>query len=224
MRDAGLSIKAWMDINDNDYERVTKTSLSPIFYCCTYTQCRDALDGYVKWTGIVQHKTDANCDVRWQLGEVLSLFHLLLQDWAKVHNWGPGAIWWRMVQVIFKIDMFVDKIDLSTKIDPRPCIVQKWTNPWQCKYGTNKEIFPPFFPFINKHIAKFDKDLRRTVPLCEPWHCQSGETFWSVTFLFVLYFPSSLCGDHLVCCAAATSANADILPPLIWQPTPPLCR
>ena len=64
MRDAGLSIKAWMDINDNDYERVTKTSLSPIFYCCTYTQCRDALDGYVKWTGIVQHKTDANCDVR----------------------------------------------------------------------------------------------------------------------------------------------------------------
>jgi len=47
MRDAGLSIKAWMDINDNDYEK-----------------CRDALDGYVKWTGIVQHKTDANCDVR----------------------------------------------------------------------------------------------------------------------------------------------------------------
>merc|ERR1719260_332297 len=47
MRDAGLSIKAWMDINDNDYER-----------------CKDALNGYVKWTGIVQHKTDANCDVR----------------------------------------------------------------------------------------------------------------------------------------------------------------
>merc|ERR1711884_87154 len=27
-------------------------------------QCKDALNGYVKWTGIVQHKTDANCDVR----------------------------------------------------------------------------------------------------------------------------------------------------------------
>merc|ERR1712123_55321 len=48
MRDAGLSIKAWMDINDNDYEKV-----------------RDALEGYAKWTGIVQHKADPNdIDVR----------------------------------------------------------------------------------------------------------------------------------------------------------------
>ena len=30
MRDAGLSIKAWMDINDNDYETVSKSlSASP---------------------------------------------------------------------------------------------------------------------------------------------------------------------------------------------------
>jgi len=48
MRDAGLSAKAWMDINDNDYESV-----------------RDAMEGYAKWTGIVQHKSDPNdIDVR----------------------------------------------------------------------------------------------------------------------------------------------------------------
>merc|ERR1719244_210664 len=48
MRDAGLSIKAWMDINDNDYETV-----------------REELEGYARWTGIVQHKPDPNdIDVR----------------------------------------------------------------------------------------------------------------------------------------------------------------
>jgi len=48
MRDAGLSIKAWLDINDNDYNTV-----------------RDALEGYAKWTSIVQHKPDPNdIDVR----------------------------------------------------------------------------------------------------------------------------------------------------------------
>jgi len=48
MRDAGLSVKAWMDINDNDYDAV-----------------REVLEGYAKWTGIVQHKNDPNdIDVR----------------------------------------------------------------------------------------------------------------------------------------------------------------
>merc|ERR1719348_663699 len=48
MRDAGLSIKAWMDINDNNYETV-----------------REELEGYARWTGIVQHKPDPNdIDVR----------------------------------------------------------------------------------------------------------------------------------------------------------------
>jgi len=48
MRDAGLSIKAWLDINDNDYDKV-----------------KEVLDGYVKWVGIVQHKYDPNnIDVR----------------------------------------------------------------------------------------------------------------------------------------------------------------
>ena len=48
MRDAGLSAKAWMDVNDNDYNAV-----------------REVMEGYAKWTGIVQHKADPNdIDVR----------------------------------------------------------------------------------------------------------------------------------------------------------------
>ena len=47
MRDAGLSIKAWMDINDNDYSRV-----------------KEVLEKYTDWVGIVQHKPDQNNDVR----------------------------------------------------------------------------------------------------------------------------------------------------------------
>jgi len=48
MRDAGLSIKAWLDINDNDYDK-----------------CKEVLDGYVKWVNLVQHKSDPNdIDVR----------------------------------------------------------------------------------------------------------------------------------------------------------------
>ena len=37
-------------------------------------------------------------------------------------------------------------------------------------------------------------------------------------FFFMVHFLSWMCRDHLVCCVAATSANADILPLLIWQP------
>ena len=48
MRDAGLSIKAWMDINDNDYNEV-----------------KDVLDAYTSWVQKVQHKNDPNgIDVR----------------------------------------------------------------------------------------------------------------------------------------------------------------
>ena len=48
MRDAGLSAKAWMDVNNNDYNAV-----------------REVMEGYAKWTGIVQHKADPNdIDVR----------------------------------------------------------------------------------------------------------------------------------------------------------------
>jgi glucoamylase len=46
--DVGLSIKAWLDINDNNYEMV-----------------KEVLEGYVKWVSIVQHKDDPNnIDVR----------------------------------------------------------------------------------------------------------------------------------------------------------------
>jgi len=47
MRDAGLSIKAWLDINNNDYDKV-----------------RTELDAYAGWVAKVQHKTDTNNDVR----------------------------------------------------------------------------------------------------------------------------------------------------------------
>jgi len=48
MRDAGLSIKAWLDINDNDYESV-----------------KTVLDAYAGWVKKVQHKTDPkDIDVR----------------------------------------------------------------------------------------------------------------------------------------------------------------
>ena len=68
MRDAGLSAKAWMDVNNNDYEAV-----------------REVMEGYAKWTGIVQHKEDPNCDVRIepkftiddQVQRFLSIFSLI---------------------------------------------------------------------------------------------------------------------------------------------------
>jgi len=48
MRDAGLSIKAWLDINDNDYATV-----------------KPVLDAYAGWVKKVQHKSDPNdIDVR----------------------------------------------------------------------------------------------------------------------------------------------------------------
>ena len=56
MRDAGLSIKAWLDINDNDYDK-----------------CKEVLDGYVKWVNLVQHKSDPN-DIDVRIGENCSLF------------------------------------------------------------------------------------------------------------------------------------------------------
>ena len=47
MRDAGLSIKAWLDINDNDLSKV-----------------REELDAYVGWVDNVQHQPDPEVDVR----------------------------------------------------------------------------------------------------------------------------------------------------------------
>ena len=47
MRDAGLSIKAWLEINDNNL-----TAIEP------------EVDAYVDWVEIVQQKPDPNGDVR----------------------------------------------------------------------------------------------------------------------------------------------------------------
>ena len=48
MRDAGLSIKTWLDIHDNDYEQV-----------------KEILTAYAGWVRKVQGKTDPNdIDVR----------------------------------------------------------------------------------------------------------------------------------------------------------------
>ena len=57
MRDAGLSIKAWLDINDNDLEKV-----------------EEILTAYAGWVKKVQGKTDPNdIDVRIGKGIKLSL-------------------------------------------------------------------------------------------------------------------------------------------------------
>ena len=48
MRDAGLSIKAWIDINDNDYDKI-----------------QEVLSAFTKWVKVVQNKPDPNdIDVR----------------------------------------------------------------------------------------------------------------------------------------------------------------
>ena len=57
MRDAGLSAKAWMDVNNNDYASV-----------------REVMEGYASWTGIVQHKDDQYCDVRIRAVNKMPLF------------------------------------------------------------------------------------------------------------------------------------------------------
>ena len=47
MRDAGLSIKTWLEVNDNDLSLV-----------------KPEVDAYVDWVGVVQNKPDPNVDVR----------------------------------------------------------------------------------------------------------------------------------------------------------------
>ena len=74
MRDAGLSIKAWMDINDNDYDAV-----------------KDVLDGYVKWVGIVQKKVDPNnIDVRIEPKFEIPTGEPYVGGWCRPQTDGPG--------------------------------------------------------------------------------------------------------------------------------------
>ena len=77
MRDAGLSAKAWMDVNNNDYASVREVmegyASCTVLYCtvllCTVLYCR-----YASWTGIVQHKDDQYCDVRIRAVNEISIF------------------------------------------------------------------------------------------------------------------------------------------------------
>ena len=56
MRDAGLSIKAWIDINDNDYDKI-----------------QEVLSAFTKWVKVVQNKPDPN-DIDVRIGK-LELFY-----------------------------------------------------------------------------------------------------------------------------------------------------
>ena len=61
MRDAGLSIKAWIDINDNDYDKI-----------------QEVLSAFTKWVKVVQNKPDPNdIDVRIGKAELFYYKHIL---------------------------------------------------------------------------------------------------------------------------------------------------
>ena len=62
MRDAGLSIKAWIDINDNDYDKL-----------------QEVLSAFTKWVKVVQNKPDPN-DIDVRIGKA---DFFLLQTYSK---------------------------------------------------------------------------------------------------------------------------------------------
>ncbi len=73
MRDAGLSIKAWLEINDNNLDTV-----------------KPELEKYADWVGVVQHKPDQNVDVR-----IEPKFYIPSGDpydggWCRPQTDGPG--------------------------------------------------------------------------------------------------------------------------------------
>merc|ERR1711976_827090 len=74
MRDAGLSIKAWMDINDNDYNAV-----------------KDVLEPYLGWVDKVQHKNDPNgIDVRIEPKFEIPDGEPYTGGWCRPQTDGPG--------------------------------------------------------------------------------------------------------------------------------------
>merc|ERR550517_655585 len=74
MRDAGLSIKTWMDINDNDYETV-----------------KPELQAYLGWVGKVQHKNDPNgIDVRIEPKFTIPDGEPYTGGWCRPQTDGPG--------------------------------------------------------------------------------------------------------------------------------------
>ena len=64
MRDAGLSIKAWIDINDNDYDKL-----------------QEVLSAFTKWVKVVQNKPDPN-DIDVRIGKAEFCYYL--QTYPKI--------------------------------------------------------------------------------------------------------------------------------------------
>jgi len=74
MRDAGLSIKAWMDVNDNNYEAV-----------------KDVLEAYAGWVAKVQQKNDPNgIDVRIEPKFTIPDGEPYTGGWCRPQTDGPG--------------------------------------------------------------------------------------------------------------------------------------
>ena len=74
MRDAGLSIKTWMDINDNDYNT-----------------CREVLQAYLGWVAKVQQKNDPNgIDVRIEPKFTIPDGEPYTGGWCRPQTDGPG--------------------------------------------------------------------------------------------------------------------------------------
>ena len=74
MRDAGLSIKAWLDINDNDYAVVAPE-----------------VGAYAGWVELVQHKVDPNdIDVRVEPKFTIPDGNPYVGGWCRPQTDGPG--------------------------------------------------------------------------------------------------------------------------------------
>jgi hypothetical protein len=74
MRDAGLSIKAWLDVNDNDYGTVATE-----------------VGAYAGWVETVQHKVDPNgIDVRVEPKFTIPDAEPYTGGWCRPQTDGPG--------------------------------------------------------------------------------------------------------------------------------------
>jgi glucoamylase len=74
MRDAGLSIKAWLDINDNNYDTVATE-----------------VDAYTRWVEMVQHKVDPNgIDIRIEPKFSIPDGEPYTGGWCRPQTDGPG--------------------------------------------------------------------------------------------------------------------------------------
>lgn len=73
MRDGALSMNVFMDINDNDYSKVS-----------------DFMDAYQGWVAKVQHKPDENVDVRVEAKFEIPSGDAYAGGWCRPQTDGPG--------------------------------------------------------------------------------------------------------------------------------------